>query len=148
MKNLFLLLGFAFLISAGTVSAQTCSHGAKTAEAKSCAKPSETAMKAAANDPSIETKVCENGSVCFMKMSKDAQGNVSKTAVRYDDATASFVSIPSTEASAGGAAGKSCSSSKACCAKGAANGKACCKSKSTAAVQTENAAPAPQTKSE
>jgi len=148
MKNLFLLLGFVFLISAGTASAQTCSHGAKSAEAKSCAKPSETAMKAAANDPSIETKVCENGSVCFFKVSKDASGLGLKTAVRYDDATASFVNIPSAEASATGATGKSCSPSKACCAKGSANGKACCKSKSTAAVQTENVAPAPQTKSE
>ncbi len=139
MKNLFLLLGFVFLISASS-SAQTCSHGAKSAEAKSCVKPSETAMKAAANDPSIETKVCENGTVCFIKSTKDAQGNVSKTSVKYDEATASFVSLPAAEA--GASTGKSCSSSKACCAKGAAGGKACCKSKSTASVQTENVAPA------
>lgn len=136
MKKLILLIGIGCFALAGSGIAQTCSHGSKTVEAKSCVKPSEAALKAASLDASIETKVCEkSGSVCFLKKTTDAQGNVSKSEVKYDEATAQFVSIPENEATAGSEGKvKSCSKSKACCAKGSASGKACCKAKSTAAV--------------
>jgi hypothetical protein len=132
MKKLILFIGFGIFVFAGNTNAQTCAHG-KSAEAKVCTKPTEAAIKAASMDPSIETKTCKtSGSVCFVKKTTDAQGNVATAEVKYDEATAQFVSI--TEANAGTV--KSCSTSKACCAKGAKNGKACCKAKSSAAVNT------------
>ncbi len=138
MKKLIICTFLGLFLSANYSFAQ-CTHASKSAEAKTCVKPSEAALKAAAKDPNIETKVCENsGSVCFKRKSVAADGTASVEDVRYDETTASFVAIPS----ASGAEKKSCSSSKACCAKGSASGKACCKAKSSASVPTENAAPA------
>ena len=146
MKKLVLFFGLSMLFVSANAIAQSCSHGSKSAEAKSCVKPSEAAMKAASMDASIETKVCEkSGSVCFLKKSTDASGNVSKSEVRYDEASAQFVAL-STEADASAKSGKSCSSSKACCSKGAKAGKACCASKGTAS--TGQVAPSQNVKSE
>jgi hypothetical protein len=141
MKKLIVFIGFGLFALAGNGYAQTCNHGAKSAEAKTCVKPSEAALKAASLDPTIETKTCKDGSVCFIRTTKDAQGVASTTQLMYDEAKAEFVSMP--EGGMGGAGnGKACSASKACCAKGAASGKACCKAKGTAAVTApENAAP-------
>jgi hypothetical protein len=144
MKKLVLFLGFGLFVFSGNAIAQTCSHGAKTAEAKHCVKPSEAALKAASMDAGIETKVCEKtGSVCFLRKTTSADGTVSTAEVKYDEASASFVSITEGDAKTG----KACSSSKKCCAKGSANGKACCKSKGTAAV-SENVSPTQMPKSE
>ena len=144
MKKLLLLIGFGLFAYSASLSAQTCSHANKTAEAKTCVKPSEAALKAASMDASIETKVCEkSGKVCFLKKTTDAQGATTSTEVRYDEAQAQFVSITDADGKP-----KTCSSAKACCAKGG-KGKACCKSKSTASVAAhENVAPAQQPKSE
>lgn len=150
MKNWIFVLGLGLFAFTGSGIAQNCSHASK-ASAKTCVKPSEEALKAASMDASIETKVCEkSGTVCFLKKSTDAEGNSASTEVKYDEATASFVSIASSDASIGedANAAKSCSKSKACCKKGSKSGKACCKSKSTAAVSQENTAPAQDLKSE
>ncbi|MBK8449245.1 MAG: hypothetical protein WAR77_02660 [Saprospiraceae bacterium] len=146
MKKLILFIGFGLFLTSQNTFAQTCAHGTKSADAKSCVKPTEAALKAAKMDASIETKVCEkSGSVCFIRKSVGADGASTSTEVKYDEATASFVNIP---AGSGSGNGKSCSSSKACCAKGSASGKACCKSKGTAAVTPENMAPTQEKKSE
>ena len=130
MKNWILFIGLGLFTFAGSGFAQTCSHGSKTAQANNCLKPSEAALKAASLDPSIETKTCkETKGICFVKKTTDAQGMVSTEQVRFDEATAQFVSI--TEATTG----KACTPSKSCCAKGSA--KACCKAKGTAAVSTK-----------
>jgi hypothetical protein len=150
MKNWILFIGFGLFVFAGSANAQTCSHGSKSAQAKKCEKPSEAALKAASLDPTIETKVCEKGGyACFMKTTTDAQGNVTKSEVKYDEAKAQFVSISDADMK-DAKNGKACSMSKACCAKGAANGKACCKAKGTASVNSPaDVAPAtPTTKSE
>ncbi len=140
MKKLIICTFLGLFFIANSSYAQ-CSHASKTAEAKNCVKPSEAALKAAANDPNIETKVCEgSGSICFKRKSVSADGTASFEDVRFDEASASFVAIPA--GSAAGSDKKSCSASKACCAKGSASGKACCKAKSSAAAPNENAAPA------
>jgi hypothetical protein len=150
MKNWIVIIGLGLFAFAGTGYAQTCSHGSKTASANSCVKPSEAALKAASLDPSIEQKTCKGSKgICFVKKTTDAQGMVSTEPVMYDEAKAQFVSI--SEGNASSKTGKSCSASKACCAKGA--GKACCKSKGTAAVANptsvtpDDIAPAEQSKS-
>lgn len=149
MKKLILFIGFGLFALAGNGYAQTCAHGAKTAEAKSCVKPSEAAFKAASLDATIETKTCKDGSVCFIRKTTNADGTASTAQVMYDEAKATFVNLTEDEASAGaGKTGKACSTSKACCSKGSASGKACCKAKSTAAVTpAENVAPEQPTKS-
>jgi hypothetical protein len=152
MKNLILVIAFGLFAFAGTTNAQNCSHASKAVSEKTCVKPSEAALKAASMDANIETKVCEkSGKVCFLKKSTDSEGNVASTEVRYDEATAQFVSIVEGESSADATSGavKSCSKSKACCSKSAKAGKACCKSKGTASASApENSAPAQNIKSE
>ncbi len=149
MKKLIVFIGFGLFALAGNGYAQTCNHGSKTAEAKTCAKPSEAALKAASLDPTIETKTCKDGSVCFVRKTTDASGVAITTQLTYDEAKAQFVAMTDAEATPGSAKnGKACSASKACCAKGAASGKACCKAKGTAAVTApENAAPEQPAKS-
>ncbi len=146
MKNLFLLVFFGLFLANQSATAQACSHANKSAEAKMCIKPSDAAMKAAAQDPNIETKVCEkSGSVCFKRKTVAADGTASFSDVRYDEATAQFVAI---EADATGTG--SAKSGKSCCASGKSCKKACCsKAKGTAsAAPTENVAPTTNTKSE
>lgn len=146
MKNLILFVLFGLFISNNAAFAQTCSHGSKSAEAKTCVKPSDAAMKAAAQDPNIETKVCEkSGSVCFKRKTVGADGVASFADVRFDEATASFVAIESDAAATGSA-----KSGKACCSSSKSCKKSCCaKGKGTAsATGSENVAPSQNTKSE
>ncbi len=122
----------AALLGIDSLAAQSCGSAAKSnssASTQSSAsvqyeKPSEQALKAAAMDPSIETKTCEKtGKVCFKKKSVDAAtGEVSYHEVRYDEATASFVNF--TPAAESGKA-------KACC-----KGKKACSKSSSAAANT------------
>lgn len=136
MKKLIFFALFSLVVSAST-NAQ-CSHASKASESKTCVKPSEKAMKAAAMDETIETKVCEkSGKVCFLRKSENADGTTTSTEVSYDEATASFVALPASSDDATSAK-KSCSKDKACCAKGAKKG-CCSKAKGTASV--ENVAP-------
>jgi hypothetical protein len=134
MKKLLFFIGFGLFLGATTLSAQNCSHAQKTGanscakSASTCSKPSDAALKAAAADASIETKVCEtSGSVCFKRKAVDAStGAVSYTDLKYDEATASFVNLPAESSKA-----------KACCA----GKKTCCAAKKTTSTSQTTVTP-------
>jgi hypothetical protein len=110
MKKVLIL--FAFVFSAGMVSAQTCTKAEKAA----CAKSGKTCIKtgtasadgetkvasalsvaeiAAENDPTIERKVCEySGNVSFYKKNVcEKSGKVSMTEVMFDEEASTFVNV-------------------------------------------------------
>lgn len=148
MKKILFL--FAFVLSASLVSAQstdakkscskTCAKTCASKKASSASIDGETkvasaesaAELAAANDESIERKVCDvTGSVSYYrKTTCEHSGAVKMTEVEYDETAGSFVNASPKDVMSEGEA-KAVKTSdkavKACCAKG--EEKACCASK-------------------
>lgn len=147
-----ILIAFSFLMTVGLVSANAqCAKSTSATSGKSCCAkksasvdtkaPSDEAMAVAASlDPTIEKVKAEDGTFSYQRKSVcEHSGSVSYAPVRYDEASAKFVSLTEGEGKscAGKATGKACAKEasmkdgKACSSKSASAGKSCCASKGT-----------------
>lgn len=125
MKKLFFLLTFVFTLGMSAVQAQSCQGAASAAgTTKSCC--ASKMAKAAASDPTIESRIADNGTVSYMRKETDQQGQVRFVSVQFDEASSAFVnvapkSISEDEKAAMTKKSASCASEangakKACCA--------------------------------
>ena len=122
MKKLTLMFSLVLAFGLANVQAQSSSKADCSKEcAKACTSASTASkadMKAAAKlakkDDTIEKKVCEDsGTVSYVRMVKNDDGEASAVPVRYDSAKGQFVGMS--------AEGKAkCSTSSSCCKKTAA----------------------------
>ena len=158
MKKVLFLLGIGLVFGLGSLNAQcakskgACCKSKGTASTEiapvgivSTSAVSAAALVAAANDATIEKRVCEHsGNVSFHKKSVDAAtGAVSYSEVVYDNAKAQFVSLASESDVKVGDKKAGCASGtgKSCCKKGQ---KSCSKGEANATpAMQENVAPAP-----
>jgi hypothetical protein len=119
MKKLLFLMVF---IAGTAVSADAQSCCAKKAgSASTCSKSTAATCSAttmleadkAATAAGMEKKVCEDGSICYMKKSKDAKGVASNVSMMYDATAKKFVDCTMSKDGKSCAKGaKSCSHEK------------------------------------
>ena len=153
MKKVLIL--FAFVFTAGIVSAQkTCTKAEKAACAKAgkkCVKSTASAHDgetkvasalsvaelAADNDETIEKKVCEyTGNVSFYKKNVcEKSGKVSMTEVQYDEEAAAFVNVSPKDTDV-----KSAEVVKTSAETKVSKKKACCKGKTKSCSKTKEGA--------
>ncbi|MEO6189072.1 MAG: hypothetical protein ABIO44_00620 [Saprospiraceae bacterium] len=125
MKKIAILLITFLTIGLTNNFAQTETRDANVATSTNITTDAylSAATTAASKDASIEKRTCKGSDkVCFFKTSKDDSGKMVSSEVKYDEATATFVSSKTSCSTT-----KSCcAGKKACCAKGA---KTCSKDK-------------------
>lgn len=136
MKKAVFFFLFAFVLGMSAASAQ-CHSAGKACCAKKTASV-EKATKAAAADPSIESRKNADGSMAYVRKQSDQNGNVAFVSVQYDEASNTFVNAAPkmlttdktemTKESVNAAPGAA--PHKACCA--GEKGKSCCAKKGAA----------------
>ncbi len=85
--------------AAVTSNAQSCCAKKAGAAGASCSKSAATSCSAttmveadkAATAAGMEKKVCEDGSICYIKKAKDAKGVASNVSMMYDASAKKFV---------------------------------------------------------
>ncbi|MBU6341883.1 MAG: hypothetical protein KGS48_10340 [Bacteroidetes bacterium] len=137
MQKVVLFFAFFLTIGIASVQAQACAGHAEAG--KSCC--ASKISKAAAADPTIESRKSDDGSLAYVRKETDAQGNVKFVSVQFDEASNTFVNVAPKTVNASDKAGMT---KKACCASGdkkacagEKGGKACCASKAGSASSAE-----------